>query len=430
MKKAAVVLYFVLFIFSLSIYSQRRNRYTPVVKVFQRVGPAIVNISTQVLVRSETPTDFDEFFFDYFNKYQRKVFKTHSLGSGVIIDPKGFIVTAEHVIKRASKITVVLGNKERFDAHVISSNEANDIALLKIDSSKSLPFVKLGNSSDIMTGEPAIALGNPFGLQNTVTTGVISAVNRALNINNKTNFEDFLQTDAAINPGNSGGALLNINGELIGINIAIYKEGQGLGFAIPINRVRNVLGSLLNYKKLKKIWLGINLEEKIYKTTSVLQVKKVDKNSPAYKAGIKKGDLIEFVNSEKIDTLFDFCKIIYLKNAGDRINLKINRQGHYKNINLKIKTYQIKSREEAIFRHLGIFPLQIYGRVFVQSVRRDSSADRIGILADDLVLGLGNYHVYTIEQLYTIMKNTNSGEVLSIVIFRNGRRLTGNLVKE
>ena len=281
-----------------------------------------------------------------------------------------------------------------------------------------------------MTGETVIALGNPFGLQNTVTTGVISAVNRSLNINNKANFEDFLQTDAAINPGNSGGALLNINGKLIGINIAIYKEGQGLGFAIPINRVRYVLGNLLNYNKLKKLWLGIKLTEINYKITSLVQVKKVEIHSPAYKAGIRKGDIIEFVNGQKIDSIFDFCKIIYLKNVGDRINLKLRRQDHNKYINLIINSYSIKSREEAISRHLGIFPLQIYGRVFVQKVRINSSADRIGILPNDLILGLGNYHVYTIEQLYTIVNNTNKGKILSIVIFRNGRRLTGNLVKE
>jgi len=230
---------------SLCLETELNRRRTPLVVAVEKVSPAVVNIYTSEIGRSpRNPFRdfgnnlFDQFFNDFF--YQNRNNKK-SLGSGVLIDREGYIITNEHVVARASEIHVALSDKREFEARVIGADIKSDLAIIKIDSKQFLPFVSMGRSDDLMIGEQVLAIGNPFGLRHTVTTGIISALNRNIRAGKNKVYSDFIQVDASINPGNSGGPLLNINGSLIGINTAIYQKAEGIGFAIPIDDAKRIV---------------------------------------------------------------------------------------------------------------------------------------------------------------------------------------------
>ncbi|MBI4537583.1 MAG: DegQ family serine endoprotease [candidate division NC10 bacterium] len=285
------------------------------VDVAQSVKPAVVNIATTQKPRpregrrgQQLPPSFrgpfEEFFDRFFGEQQQR--ERHSLGSGVLMDSQGHILTNNHVIEQADQIEVRLSDKRKFQAKVIGKDPKTDLAVIKIDNAGDLPAVRLGDSDRIRTGEWAIAIGNPFGLTQTVTVGVISAVGRAdVGI---TTYEDFIQTDASINPGNSGGPLVNLAGEVIGINTAIVASGQGIGFAIPINMARQIAGRLIAQGKIVRGWLGIGIQELTDELGAQFGVKagegvlvgNVMKGSPAEKADLKPGDIIHEFKGVKI----------------------------------------------------------------------------------------------------------------------------------
>jgi len=275
-------------------------RETPVVKAVRKASPAVVNISSAYEARSRpNPFSgfgnpfFDEFFKDFFDpRFQRRQQQT-SLGSGVIIDgSRGLILTNAHVVQRASTIKVVLQDEREFEARLIGADPDSDLAVLKIDSKEALPAIPMGDSDDLMIGETVIAIGNPFGFSHTVTTGVISALNRSVRSEDRV-LQDFIQIDASINPGNSGGPLLNITGELIGINTAIYAKAQGIGFAIPIRKARRIVADLVQFGEVKQAWIGVlaqDIDERMaqYLNTPGRRgalVKAVEPDSPARSAG-------------------------------------------------------------------------------------------------------------------------------------------------
>jgi serine protease Do len=238
-------------------------RRTPVVEAVKKVAPAVVNISTEKIVKRRINPFFDDygfFFGDFFQNFpSSRTYKRQSLGSGVLIDPKGYIITNEHVILPASKIKVVLVDGREFEGKLIGSDSKFDLAVIKIEAESDFPAIKIGKSIDLMIGETVISIGNPFGLSHSVTTGVISALNRTIVTDEKRVYSDFIQTDASINPGNSGGPLLNILGELIGINTAIYQKAEGIGFAIPIDKARRIVDDLIQSGYVHRAWLGIGV---------------------------------------------------------------------------------------------------------------------------------------------------------------------------
>jgi serine protease Do len=284
----------------------RRSR---VVEAVERASPAVVNISTeQAVVQRPMPFGdpfFDQFFRDFFDPRPRRSTRT-SLGSGVIVRADGTILTNEHVILRGGRIHVTLADGREFDAKLVGRDPDSDLAVLRIDTGKSLPFVALGSSNDLMIGETVIAIGNPFGLSHTVTTGVVSAVKRSLRTGGRT-YTDFVQTDASINPGNSGGPLLNILGELVGINTAIYGSAQGIGFAIPVDRASRVLGELVSGKKAaapdpnQVAWEMLGLQVRV--VDGALEVSRVKSGSAAARIGIEPGDLLLGLDGEALDSL-------------------------------------------------------------------------------------------------------------------------------
>jgi len=248
------------FLLPLSVQAQEGNRRSPVVLVAEKASLAVVSIfSTQEVERQENPFSgnplFEDFFRDFFEPFpQRRT--ERSLGSGVVIRPDGYILTNEHVVLQSGKVQIQLADDRKLNARLVGADSDSDLAVLKVDEAKALPHLPLGTSDDLMIGETVIAIGNPFGLSHTVTTGVVSAVNRSLNTGERT-YYDFIQTDASINPGNSGGPLLNIKGDLIGINTAIYGKAQGIGFAIPISRAKRIVEELISHGAVDSPWIGI-----------------------------------------------------------------------------------------------------------------------------------------------------------------------------
>jgi serine protease Do len=316
------------------------------VQVAQSVKPAVVNIATTQRTRPQegrrapqVPPQFRGPFRDFFGEdFFERFFggqpqrERRSLGSGVIVDKRGYILTNNHVIEQADEIEVRLSDKRKFTAKVIGKDSKTDLAVIKIDAPDDLPVAKLGDSTKIRIGEWAIAIGNPFGLDQTVTVGVISAVGRSeVGI---TTYEDFIQTDASINPGNSGGPLLNLNGEVIGINTAIVATGQGIGFAIPISMAKEIKDRLIAQGKVVRGWLGVGIQELTEELAAQFGVKPEDgalvgnvmKDSPAERGGMKPGDIIQEFNGTKISGVHQLQREVAQSPVGSPVRLKVLRE--------------------------------------------------------------------------------------------------------
>lgn len=330
------------------------NRETAVVRAVRQVAPAVVNISSEYEVRKRSSPFsgfgfnpfFDSFFKDFFEPGFERRYQRSSLGSGVIIDGKrGFILTNAHVLEKTGKITVVLKDEREFEAQIVGADPDSDLAVLRIDADTILPAIDMGNSDDLMIGETVIAIGNPFGFSNTVTTGVVSALNRNIRSEERI-YQDFIQTDASINPGNSGGPLLNINGDLIGINTAIYAKAQGIGFAIPINKARRIVTDLIRYGEVIQAWIGItvqDIDDKLARYLKLMDhkgvlVESVEKKSPAYEAGIRDGDVIFAVGKRKIKNSHEFHAAMKGYAADDTVPISLWR-------NHKDRTFAVKAIE-------------------------------------------------------------------------------------
>ena len=318
------------------------------VKVSKDVGQAVVSISTEHTERYQTRyypfAQFeDQFFKDFFVEGPQKEFKRIGLGSGFIIDKEGYVITNEHVIHGADKITVTLPYSREFEARLTGSDIYSDLAVVKIEPKGELPFAKLGDSDNVQIGNWAIAIGNPFAFavknpEPTVTVGVISALRRSLPVTDKRTreYSDLIQTDAAINPGNSGGPLVNIYGEVIGINVAIFTlsgGSEGIGFAIPINTAKKIINDLMQGKKVLYGWLGVIIQDVdanlasyfgLSEKSGVL-VSRILEASPAEKAGLKPGDIIFSLDSERVKNTQDLIRALLKKNVGEQVALGVIR---------------------------------------------------------------------------------------------------------
>jgi serine protease Do len=298
------------------------SRRTPVVDAVEKAAPAIVAISAQVRVRNPFRSGMDDPFGwgdEFFGPRERRA---ATVGSGVIIDPRGYIVTNEHVVAGAALVKVQLSDRREFAAAVVGADARFDIAVLRVESRAPLPTVKVGTARDLMPGETVIAIGNPFGLSHTVSTGVVSALHRVVPISKDRTCEDCIQTDAAINPGNSGGALLNINGELIGINAAIRANANNIGFAIPVDRARAIVDDLLRFGQVRYGWVGIAPRDIVGPGVAVGGV---EPGSPAQRAGIKAGDVILALNDLPLRRAQELRDRTAKTLAGDELTLRLQR---------------------------------------------------------------------------------------------------------
>lgn len=411
---------------------ERRN---PVVIAVEKVGPAVANISTERMV-AERRSDpfmergdlFQELFESFFGTYEKKKVET-PLGSGVIIDPTGYIVTNEHVISVASKIIVTLSDGSTYKARLVSSDPQNDLAVLKVDSPEPFPYVKMGTSEDLMIGESVVVLGNPLGFKNSVTTGVLSATDRTIAFQGRSGeikYEGLIQTDALINPGNSGGPLVNINGELIGINTAIVSMAQGIGFAIPVDKVRKTLIKLFDFQQINKVWLGVKVKE-LPKGQKGVSIEAIEQGSPADKAGLREGDMISEVDGQAVIDTLEFEKYLLTKEAGDRLEIVVDRDGRQRNFSLKLGNVPVPSAEELawqrlgvgvqgltpeIAEHLGLWWLS--GGVLVTEVDSTGPAAEVGLGTDYVITNLGNYNISNLEQLALLLEKLNTGQLVDV----------------
>ena len=333
------------------------SRRTAIVEAAERVGPSVVTISvvqTRMVQSVPYGTDFFEpFFRDMIPSYRYRE-QIPSMGSGFIISAKGYVLTTEHVVRGAEKISVILADGRTFTGRVLGSHPQYDLAIVKIEGER-LPVAPLGTSNDLMIGEWAIAIGNPFGFllndaQPTVTAGVISATRRDIKAGTTGGgiYKNMIQTDAAINPGNSGGPLVNATGEVIGVNTFIFtKSGgsEGIGFAIPIDATRRVVDELIRYGKVRNVWIGVGtwditpyLAERLgTKDRNGLYIASVEKGSPADKAGAKVGDIIRKVNGIPISDVDEAYRALFGANVGDTITLTVERDGKLATLKLTLE---------------------------------------------------------------------------------------------
>ncbi|HMA58764.1 MAG TPA: trypsin-like peptidase domain-containing protein [Halanaerobiales bacterium] len=321
--------------------TQLSNQFS---QIAEKVDPGVVKVTSKIKVSDgQLPYYYDEDFYEYFfgeqlpeeqPKYQE------GYGSGFIVSQDGYIVTNEHVVHNATEINVAInGFEEPVPAELVWAEYDLDLAILKVDVNKELNPIPLGDSKALKPGDWVIAIGNPFGLSHTVTTGVVSALGRPIQIPSSSGpartYKNLIQTDAAINPGNSGGPLLNINGEVIGINTAVSQRGQGIGFAIPINEVKGYIDDLKTKGEIKRPWLGIVYGPVTDKVQSYFElenkngilVHRVMEDSPAAKAGIKQYDIIKEIDKQPIKELEDVSEIINNTEIGDTIMIKVVREG-------------------------------------------------------------------------------------------------------
>ena len=401
------------------------NRETAVVKAVREVSPAVVNISSAYEVRKRTSPFsgfglnpfFEEFFSDFFDpRFERRQQHT-SLGSGVIIDgKKGLILTNAHVIQKTGTIKVILEDELEMEARIVGADPDSDLAVLKIDSKNRLPAIKMGSSDDLMIGETVIAIGNPFGFSHTVTTGVISAINRSIRAEDRV-YHDFIQIDASINPGNSGGPLLNINGDLIGINTAIYAKAQGIGFAIPISKARKIISDLIQYGEVIQAWIGITVQNMDEELASYLRVpgkkgviiQSVEPKSPAEKAGLKESDIILSIGNKKVHSVGDYESAAKSLAAGDTIQARLWRSGKKKTVAVATKVFPLELAEELAFKLLGIkvdeitkgvrrkFRIATREGVVISKIKKKSYLARIGAEPGDVIRQIDDYTIQNSE---------------------------------
>ncbi|MEE9584374.1 MAG: trypsin-like peptidase domain-containing protein [Candidatus Brocadiales bacterium] len=412
---------------------ERRNA---VVIAVEKAGPAVANISTERMVTvgrvgpsfMDRDEFFENFFKDFFGAYEEKKVET-PLGSGVIIDPEGYIVTNEHVISRATKIIVTLSDGSTYDAELISSDHASDLAVLKVDSTEPFPYVKMGTSEDLMIGESVVALGNPFGFKNSVTIGVVSATDRSLSFpgtSGEGKYEGLIQTDALINPGNSGGPLVNINGELIGINAAIIGAAQGIGFAIPVDKVRKTLIKLFDFQRINRVWLGAAVEE-LPKAQQGVRISAIEQDSPADEAGLREDDIVLEIDGRVVVEVLEFEKYLLKKEAGDRLDIVVERGGRPRGFSLELGDVPVPSAVELararlgvdvqeltpeIAEHLGLW--WVKGGVLITDVESAGPAGKIGIKPDYVIRSLGEYKVSSLEQLALLLEKVESGQIVDM----------------
>ncbi len=317
-----------------------------IAKMVEEAGPAVIKIETESMEKSslsERDLLFRQFFGGEYPGSQSEQ-KKQSLGSGFIISKEGYILTNHHVVDGADQIKVnIVGADKKYDAQVVGEDPELDLAVLKITPDKDIPILKMGNSDQIQVGEWSVAIGNPYGLDHTVTVGVISAKQRPLNIG-QAKFKNLLQTDASINPGNSGGPLLNLQGEVIGINTAINAEAQGIGFAIPINTVQEVLDDLIHKGKVSRPWLGVTIQDMTPELAKYFEMEMTEgavigyvaTGSPAEKAGLQQGDIIVEMDKQKVKNSEQLISSIEKAKVGEKRSLLIIRNGQFKTLTVII----------------------------------------------------------------------------------------------
>ena len=415
----------------------------------KRLTPSVVNISTTNVIKASPYQD--EYFKKFFEKFfpeqmPGREFRNKGLGSGFVMSSDGFVITNNHVVRKAEEIEVILEGGKKYTAKIVGTDPATDLALLKIDPEEPLPAVEMGDSSALQIGDGVFAIGNPFGLGHTVTAGIVSAKGRALGIGR---YDNFIQTDAAINPGNSGGPLFDYDGKVVGVNTAVMARGQGLGFAIPINMAKTVVEHLKVHGKVIRGWLGIMIQDLTPEISEALGINRdkgglvseVKEGSPADKAGIRRGDVIVSVEGEEVPDAATLARKLALTKPGVDTKFVVLRDGkervftiklieHPENEKIEESPDKLKTEEE-----LGIevseiteqlrnrFQIKASGGVIIARVARGSLASEAGFLPGDVILEVNGDAVGGLDEYQEALEEHGSKETLLFLIERKGRTI-------
>ncbi|MDX9745579.1 MAG: DegQ family serine endoprotease [Syntrophales bacterium] len=415
--------------------------------IVEKLKPAVVNISTTKTVRSagryrsplrdQSPFDRyfggDDFFERFFGDIPQREFKQKSLGSGFIISHDGYIFTNNHVVEQSEKIRVKLSDGREYDARIIGKDAKTDIALIKIKPSDSLPVVEIGDSEKLRVGDWVLAIGNPFGLEQTVTAGIVSAKGRVIGAGP---YDNFIQTDASINPGNSGGPLFNLEGRVIGINTAIVAHGQGIGFAIPIGMAKDMLPDLKAKGKVTRGWMGISVQDitedmaRSFKLRDIngAIVAEVFAEDPADRAGLRAGDVIVAVGDKAVKDTHELLMMIASFRVGDAVRVKVLRDGQEKWFRVIVGERKdqpevamsprgasdlglsVQELTPELARYLGIRENR---GIIVVDVEPGSPADNVGIQPQDIILQVNRVPVSTLGEYNREMaKKTSNTSIL------------------
>jgi serine protease Do len=416
------------------------------------VRPSVVNISTTSVIKGSNMQErffgqqnpFRDFFGDdmlekFFGDSPKREFKQRSLGSGCIIDREGYIITNNHVIEKAQTIKVKLIDGKEYDAKVIGRDPKTDLALIKIDAKNDLPVAVFGDSNNLEIGDWVVAIGNPFGLETTVTAGIVSAKGRVIGAGP---YDDFIQTDASINPGNSGGPLFNLEGEVVGINTAIVSGGQGIGFAIPINMARELLPQLKSKGKVTRGWLGVVIQKitpEIAKSFGLQEsegalVSDITEDGPAEKAGIKRGDVIVSFNGKAIKEMDTLPKLVGATEIGKKAKVGIIRDG--KSLEVEVVIGELKderlqaSKKPEVEKDFGLVVQNITPEiakhlnlkdkrgVIVTDVQPGSPAQEGDIRSGDIIKEISRKPIKNLEDFKEAMKKVNIKEGAVLLIQR------------
>ena len=416
-------------------------------------SPAVVNIRTVKTIKGggrvyrhffNSPfgkqDPFNDFFDNFFGDESQRNYKQRSLGSGFIINKEGFIITNNHVIEDADKIKVKLKDGKEFDAEIVGRDPNTDIALIKIKSKNNLPVLKLGDSDVLKVGQWVVAIGSPFGLEHTVTAGIVSAKGRIIGSGP---YDDFIQTDASINPGNSGGPLIDMKGEVIGINTAIIASGQGIGFAIPINHAKKIVDQLKSSGEVTRGWLGVGIQDLSEELAEYYGIKEgkgvlvteVFPGDPADEAGIKAKDIMLSINGKRVDNTRELSKLIADTSVGDTVKIKTLRNGVEKTFNVKIvkredkriagytpsrgNEYELGIRvselTSEIARHFNIAET---GGVIVIDIESESQGAEAGVKVGDIVKGINRHSIETIKDYKKEIEKLKKGDSILMLIKR------------
>jgi len=444
--------------FSPAVIQAKTIDFTTVPESFsslaEMVSPAVVNIRTEKIIRgggrvfrhfSRNPFGKNDPFHNFFDRFfddegREREYTQRSLGSGFIIDKDGYIVTNNHVIENADKIKVKLKNGKEFEAEIVGRDPNTDLALIKIKTKNDLPDIKLGDSNALKVGQWVMAIGSPFGLEHTVTAGIVSAKGRVIGSGP---YDDFIQTDASINPGNSGGPLINMKGEVVGINTAIQAGGQGIGFAVPINLAKGVIEQLKKYGEVTRGWLGVTIQSlngdlaEYYgiKDGKGVLVVDVVSGDPADEAGIKPKDIILEVNDKKVATSRDLTKMIAGIGVGEEVKVKVLRDR--KEMTFRVRIGKRPETQVAIGRpkkdyedNLGIrvsklstetaqkFNITNTKGVFVIDIEPGSKGEKAGVLAGDIIKEVNHKPIKTVKDYHKVIKKIKKGKPINMFIWR------------
>jgi serine protease Do len=423
----------------------------PVVRIVKDVSPAVVNIDVETMSkRSSLPLPFQDdpffkrFFGEEFRRFSRSV-PMKGRGSGFIVTKDGQILTNNHVVEGADKITITLSDGKTYEAEVLGRDPTFDLAVVKINPESDLTILELGDSESIEVGEWVVAIGNPYGFEHTVTVGVISAKNRSIHAQG-INFDGFLQTDAAINPGNSGGPLIDMDGKVVGINTAIVPYAQGLGFAIPVDMAKQIMNDLVTYGKVKRGWLGISVQNLTKEFADAYNIKEesgvivgdVFADSAAERAGLRRGDVIVSVNNEAVKDVQWFVNKVRAQAPGATLRLKVIREGKSTTVTAKLDeipdaegNVASGGTEDNVFEKLGLsvskltselrrqYKIESRAGLVVVEVAEGSPAQMGGIQEGDLLREVNGKKVTDVDGLSGAIKKGSKSVVL--LIERGGR---------